>query len=466
MAVHTKHPVSAPPTPPSREKTGHLLLRAWCGFVLFGGFAGAAWQHAFGTVGSVLVVVGSGVVTGVLWALLRPAVQWRRLPWFVVAFLLWACLSAAWSQWIDVTALTLLLLVVTTVHGMFIAAVLTWRETVAAIADALKWVLGLSILFELWVSIFIRVPVLPGFVPRTEKVDPIEYWSRNNLFDGGRLQGIVGNANLLAPLALAGIVVFAIRFAAGTPRRSLLVGWGVLAAFLFVRAASATGYVAAAFVALVLVTVLLMRRTRRPERRTPLYLGYAATGVALVAAAWAFREPVLSALGRGSDLTGREQIWTQVLERAAERPGVGWGYATPWLPWNPAFDGWVIDHGQTVMQAHNVWFDTAMQLGVVGVVILALLYLAYLWRSWFFAVDRPRWDLRADRPYSALSLLPTLVGALLVVQGLTESAPLMLWGWMLTVLFAFKIKQTPLVGVGPAEFSAALERGEPAAEVA
>jgi hypothetical protein len=34
------------------------------------------------------------------------------------------------------------------------------------------------------------------------------------------------------------------------------------------------------------------------------------------------------------------------------------------------------------------------------------------------------------------------------------------WGWLLFVLFAFKIKQAPLVGVGPAEQSMAIERGE------
>ena len=78
--------------------------------------------------------------------------------------------------------------------------------------------LGLSLVFELWVSLFVRAPILPGFV--VEKADdPIEYWSRNNLFEGGRLQGIMGNANLLGPIALLAIIVFAIRFAAGAPRR-------------------------------------------------------------------------------------------------------------------------------------------------------------------------------------------------------------------------------------------------------
>lgn len=150
-----------------------------------------------------------------------------------------------------------------------------------------------------------------------------------------------------------------------------------------------------------------------------------------------------------------------MLARAAERPWFGWGYATPWAPWDPAFDGWIVDHGQTVLQAHNMWVDIRMQLGIVGVVITAMVYLAFVWRSWFFAVDRPRWDLRDDRPYSPITLLPTLVGAIVLVQGLAESSPLLLWGWMFVVMLGAKIKQSPHVGVGPAEQSLAIERGEP-----
>ena len=236
--------------------------------------------------------------------------------------------------------------------------------------------------------------------------------------------------------------------------------WMALAAFLFVRAASATAIVAAAGVVLVLITVLLMRRTTKPGERTRYYIGYAVVGLGGGLALWLSRDAIFSALGRGADLTGREDIWNAVLERADERPVVGWGFATPWAPWDPAFDGWIIDHGQTVMQAHSLWVDVYLQLGIIGLVLMSLLVLAYVWRTWFFAVDRPRWDLRDDRPYSPLTLLPTLVGAILLVQSIAESTPLLLWGWMLLMLFGFKIKQSPHIGVGPAEERLAIEQGE------
>ena len=146
-----------------------------------------------------------------------------------------------------------------------------------AIASGLKWVIALSIVFELWVSIVVRHAVMPGFQPTPEGgVDPIEYWSRNNLFEGGRIQGIVGNANLLGPLCLLAIIVFAIRIALGAPRRVLLVH---LDRRLGLPAPSApdpprpTSPPAA--VAIVLATILLMRRAKRPGQRTPYYIGYA-----------------------------------------------------------------------------------------------------------------------------------------------------------------------------------------------
>lgn len=462
MAVHSKHPASEPPTPPVREKTGHLMLRGWCIFVMFMALSGTAWVHAFGELPAAVVTIAGGVLSVVLWFIIRPPVQWRRLPWFVVAFVAWATLSLLWSAWPQTTALTLLLLWITTIQALFIGSVLTWRELVRAAASALKWVMALSILFELWVAVFVQAPILPGFVVG-DADDPIEYWSRNNLFDwGGRLQGIMGNANLLAPVALLAVVVFGIRIALGAPRRGLLWAWIGLSAFLFVRASSATAYVAAAGVAVVLVTVLLMRRATRPGERTRYYLAYAVVGIGGLTALYLLRDTIFTALGRSADLTGREAIWEAVLGRWSERPWLGWGYATPWAPWDPAFDGWIIDHGQTVLQAHNMWVDILMQLGIVGVVLLGLLYLAFVWRSWFFAVDRPRWDLRDDRPYSAVTLLPTLVGAIVLVQGLAESSPLLLWGWLFVVMLGAKIKQSPHVGEGPAEQSAAIERGEPA----
>jgi exopolysaccharide production protein ExoQ len=461
MAVHSSHPVSAPPAAPPRERTSHILVRGWCILLLAITLSGTALPLALGVEIASAIGIVSFLVSVALWATIRPRVQWRRLPWYALAYVAWAVASLLWTHWLDATVPTVALLIVTTTAAVFVGAVLTWRELVRALASALKWMLGLSLVFEVWVSVVWGGPILPHFVrPDGPVDDPIVLWSRDNLIDGGRIQGIFGNSNALAYVALLAVVVFVIRIASRAPRRPVLALWVLLALFLFVRAGSATATVSAVAVVVVLVTVLVMRTTTRAGERTRYYLVYGVVAIGGLIAAWLLRDRVFTALGRSTDLTGRESIWEKVLERAGEHPVIGWGFSTPWIPTEPAFDRWIVDHGQTVMQAHNMWVDVFLQLGLVGVVVITAAYAAFVWRSWFFAVDRPRWDLVSDRPYTAVTLLPTLTGAILLVQGLAESTPLLNWGWFLLILFAFKIKQAPLVGRGPSEERLLGEQGD------
>lgn len=471
MAQYTKHPAAAPPQAPERESTGHLLLRGYIILVLFAVFAHAAVYNLVGGYGAAAVLAGFLVATlaiGIpMIARRRPQrFAWRRLPWAATAYTALALISVAWSQWRESTLLTWALLATVTVNALFIVNVLSWNEIVRALASAFKWILGLSLALELWVALIVHGPILPNFFvrPEGEKINAHWYWVRGNLLDGDRIQGIVGNSNLLAIISLFAIITFGVRFAARARWRTTLALWMLLAAYFLLRAGSATAYACAAAAGVVLVVALLMRRQRTPGGRTRLYVIFFGGGAVLLAAAWALREPLLSLLGRSGDLTGRsDRIWTKVLERAAEHPVFGNGFSSPWVPYDPAFDGWIVDHGITVFHAHNMWLDVLMQLGVVGVVLMALAYLSLLWRSWFFAVDRPRWDLTSDRPYSPITLLPSLFTVVLLVQGLTESTPIMLWGWMLLVMLSFKIKSIPLIGVG--ERDRVIEHGERARRV-
>lgn len=465
MAQYTKHPVAAPPSAPERESTGHLLLRGYIILVLFTAFAHSAVYNLVGEIGAVIVLVAFLLATlaiGVpLLARKRPQpFAWRRLPWAATAYTVLALVSVAWSQWRGATLITWVLLATVTVNALFIVHVLTWHEIVRALASAFKWILGLSLALELWVALVVHGPILPNFFDRPDgEIDPHWYWVRGNLFDGDRIQGIVGNSNLLAIISLFAIITFGVLFAARARWRTTLALWGLLAAFFLLRAGSATAYVCAAAAGVVLVVALLMRRTTTPQGRTRLYVVVLGGAVALGAAVWLLQKPLLALVGRSADLTGRsDRIWEKVLDRAAEHPLFGNGFSSPWVPFDPAFAGWIEDHGITVFHAHNMWLDVLMQLGVLGVILVGLAYLSLLWRSWFFAIDRPRWDLDSDHPYSPLTLLPSLFTIVLLVQGFTESTPIMLWGWMLLVLLSFKIKAVPLVGVGERE--RVIERGE------
>jgi len=464
MAQYTKHPVTAPPTAPERESTGHLLLRGYVILVLVVTFAHTAVYNLLGMEGAGVTLAVFTLATLAIGIPMltrnRPQpFRWRRLPWTALGYTALALVSVAWSQWRGPTLITWALLAAVTVNGLFIAHVLTWHEIVRALSSAFKWILGLSLAIELWVSLVLHGPLLPNFFPPPDgKIDPQWYWVRDNLFDGGRIQGIVGNANLLAIISLFAIITFGVLFAARARWRTTLALWMALAAYFLFRTSSVTALACAAAAAVVLAVALLMRRARTPGARTRIYviaIGGTVLGAGIV---WLLRDWLLGLVGRSSDLTGRSDlIWTKVLERVRDHPLFGNGFSSPWIPDDPAFDGWIVDHGISVFHAHNMWLDVLFQLGVLGLILMAVAYLTLLWRSWFFAIDRPRWDLDAERPYSPLTLLPSLFTVVLLVQGLSESTPIMLWGWLLLVLLSFKLKSVPLVGVG--ERDLVFERG-------
>ena len=467
MPTYSRHPVGAPPQAPPRESTRRLMLRAHAIFVLFTLFALPFWNHLLGTTGAAGVVILMTLGTLGWWIPLLVVQQktnpfpWRRLPWTALLYVLWATLSISWSAWPASSALTVAGMLSVTLHALFLVHVLSWRELMRVIASALKWVVGLSLMFELFVSLVIQHPIFPFFVePPAGKIDPQWYWSRDNLFDGGRIQGILGNANLLAILCLIAVIVFTIRALSSAPRRSWLIAWIVVSAYLMYRAGSATVFMCAAGIVAVLVCVLIMRRTTKPSQRSLAYFVFAGVGSAAALLVFVYRDVVFGLLGRSDNLTGRADIWAAIAERIAERPVIGWGYSSPWVPFDETISAGLVDHGQIVMQAHNMWIDVIYQLGWIGCAILMATMLALIWRSWFFAVDRPRWDLNDARPFTVISIFPVLMVALLLVQGITESAPIMLWGWLFIVMLSFKIKSAPIVGVGTAEQSAALEQGD------
>lgn len=457
--MHTKFPASAPPVAPERATTSRLLLRGYIILILIAALGHSAVVHLAGLTGAMIALLALTLANLAIWipeiVRARPApFAWRRLPWAALVYAALAGLSVLWSAWPTATVLTWTLLAFLTAGALFVAHSLTWRESLRAIASALKWLLGLSLAIELWTALVLRHPLAP-LVPGPQGA----VWVEGNLFEAGRIQGIVGHANLLAPLCLLALIVFGLLFAARVRWRATLVLWILIAAFLLYRSGSRTMFAATAIVALVLAIALLMRRARDSRARRWLYLGSLGTAAIAITLMLLNRESLLALVDRDVNLEGRTPVWESVLSLAGAHPALGLGYSAPWVPGSPLIDGLIAEHGMTVFQAHSVWVDVRFQLGWVGLALLAAVYLTLFWRAWFFAVDRPRWDLDAARPYSPLTLAPLLITVSLLVQSVTDSSPMMMWGWMLAVLFNFKLRAVPLLGVGLSEAERTIERG-------
>jgi exopolysaccharide production protein ExoQ len=130
-------------------------------------------------------------------------------------------------------------------------------------------------------------------------------------------------------------------------------------------------------------------------------------GLALLVVDWT---DVLTVLGRSATLTGRTRIWRMSLDNIAERPWLGYGFNAFWRPgeveartmWQQLH--WIVPH------AHNLWLETGLGLGIVGMTAISLVWLA--------AFSRGIRVLTAPAARHAVFCLAVLIAML--IENLTE----------------------------------------------
>ncbi|KQS00176.1 hypothetical protein ASF93_12055 [Microbacterium sp. Leaf347] len=386
MAVHSRHPIAAPPAAPLRETTPHLLLRAWCLVALVILVGLPLWASLLGPDVAELLLAASLVATLAIWLFGRGRLAWRRLPWAALAFVVVAATTIALSPDRATLWPAALALASAAVHGLFLASVLTWVELVIALSSAASWVLGAGLALEAWAATVLRGP-LEGATGLLV--------SDGSLWRLGSITGGLGSPDVLAATALTGLIATGALLRARASRSGVRGIVLALQLVMFVHAWSPAGAAAALAVGLVLTTQLLMRTVRRFGGRTPLYAAYTAAAV------------VLSLIV--------VVLWPREVTIA------------------PAWSG--------------LWLTAGPVATVLGAAALA----GAVWRSWFFGVDRPRWDIRDDRPYSALTLVPTLALTVTLIHSATSPAGLPPSAWALVVAVTFAIKRAPRVtGDAPA----------------
>jgi exopolysaccharide production protein ExoQ len=75
-----------------------------------------------------------------------------------------------------------------------------------------------------------------------------------------------------------------------------------------------------------------------------------------------------STLGRDTTFTGRTEIWASLIPDVAREPMLGAGFGGFWTP--------ETRESHRIGEAHNGYLDEVLQLGVVGLFLLALFLLA------------------------------------------------------------------------------------------
>ncbi|GAA2171726.1 hypothetical protein GCM10009846_06640 [Agrococcus versicolor] len=393
--------------------------------------AGDAVRYAVGYLGWG-ILCGVTLVAAIV-VLVRARPRLATTPVALAMLLALALLSTIWAVAPLATLLGAALQLAMALAALLLAQ-LEPERLLTMLHRVLQGILVVSIAFELVVALAAggRVyPLVP--MPGVESYGPDSpaafAWSRGLLLEGGRIQGIVGNANLLAMLALLALVLAACLAASGRLRAWPV--WIVVPLVVLGLTRSATVLVALAVVAVVAVVLVAWRRlTPRAFRRS-----LAAAGVGLVvvgACVLVARDALLGLLGRDGDLTGRTDIWGLVVEQWLRSPVVGTGWVGYWPPFAEPYDDLAVLDGVVYLQAHSVVLDVLMQLGVVGLLVWIALQATTM-------VGAVRWLRAAPAGDVALRAAPVLVLVALLAQGLAESRPLIELGFVLLAAFAWRL---------------------------
>ncbi|MDM7892750.1 O-antigen ligase family protein [Curtobacterium caseinilyticum] len=427
-------------TVPEREA---FALGATVLFVLFAGDA----------VPNVLTWWGAGVLWGLLavWGvtvLVRARPSSARTPRSLWLFLAWCLVSVVWSHWRPATLASLTVQVVCAAVAFAIASTLSWRRITDAASLAFRWVVLLSLVFEAFVAVVVRHPVAPVWTDYGSRDVPDAFYaSRAALFTGGQVQGLPGNGNLLAMVALLAAIAVGVQFAEARMRPHRAIAWFVVLGVALVVARSSTVLVAALAVVAALFVALWMRRV--PDgQRGPRSLLLVVGAVVVVVGGVLGRGIVSEVLGKGTDATGRGVIWERVLGLVEQHPVVGWGWIGYWWPDIPTLADLYHRNGVTYLQAHDAYLDVWMQTGIVGLVLFAVYALTTLLRSWASATRIGYDAALRPRPFDPVSLFPLLVVVALLVQSVAESRLLYQGNWVLLALVAIKTRNV-LVGDEP-----------------
>jgi O-antigen ligase len=171
---------------------------------------------------------------------------------------------------------------------------------------------------------------------------------------------------------------------------------------------------------------------RRPAA-TPWLLRGAVAGaavlcLAILAAIQAQREVV--GAGPGLEREPRLLLWPQIVEHMRESPVTGYGFGRGML--RDALQAKLQGRDTNLWHAHNVFFDTVLQLGLPGLALLAWLLVATLREAWRRLRDPDDWAAACGMALAAVvvgMLVRNMTDTLLVRQN-----ALLYWGGVGTLL--------------------------------
>jgi len=407
--------------------------KTWFAYIAaFGVVSGETIRYLFGWVGFGVWTLVFSIAVWVMLIRSKPGRTLKLIPWYLYVLFGFMLLSSALSNYSLISFGAWMVSVITASFSLWLAHAFDWRHILRVFANTIRFVLGASLLFEFVAAAIVRAPILPVFKNFTGDIPPSRafYWTQGNLFNGERIQGIMGNANLLAYVAMVGLILFAVEFAiVGTSR--VLSVWSMVASAICIALAKSAGISFAIAAVVVAAIVSIAAEGKDHSTRHRYYrVAWSVAGV-IGFFVLSFRAEVFALVGKSPDMTGRTMIWRKVLGLIPERPLQGFGWLSYWLPGIKPYEGLVVINHVPYYQAHNAFLDMWLQSGIFALIAFITVIVITFIKLWQLAV----------RHTSALYLWPILVFMGIIVQNFTESRMLLEFGWVLFMLFAIKVNE-------------------------
>jgi exopolysaccharide production protein ExoQ len=269
-----------------------------------------------------------------------------RTPW-LVALVLFAVCSAAWSQDPNLTFRRGLILIGTFLFGLYFGSRFELKEQIHILA----WMLLLALMAS--AALAIAAPNLA-----VESGGHLGEW-----------RGLFSQKNALARIAVLAILVFVFWRPSYRPLRYFALGFAIL---MLAMTRSGTGLVV--LIGLLLVRPLFRLVRTQPKVLVPLAMLLLTAGAVLSVVLVTNADIALALLGRDSTLTGRTTLWHECLVSIMKRPILGYGFDAFWLGAQGEAGRVVRSVHWLVQHAHNGALQLWLDLGAIGLTLFGVAY--------------------------------------------------------------------------------------------
>lgn len=287
--------------------------------------------------------------------------HWRKLTnalrnsGWIIALALFAVVSTLWSSDPAFSLRRSLVVVATTVFGIYFGS----RFELPRQVRLLAWT-------------FILLAVLSAacalFMPQ---------YGIDNQLHRGDWQGILGQKNLLGKaMAVAIIMLWSAKGV--LPRAVRIAAMPLCAALMLMSGSRAAVLVCGA---LLLMTFGYRALRAQPPTLVPLAIMFLGGAVALALLAAGNSSLLLAYLGRTATLTRRTEIWSAVWGAISSRMLLGYGFSGFWAGLQGESAQVAARLGFVARHAHNGFLDLWLELGIAGLLLFTAGYLQALCRG-------------------------------------------------------------------------------------